>query len=941
MHKQNNWFNSGLFILGLVILSMLVTGFDGCPSKWRDRNMDMMTGSSIPAQAPTGLIAQGASSAQIDLTWTDNADNEDGFLIETSLDGINFTQLASVGPNTTAYSASYLDASTTYYFRIRAYNGKGFTDYSLIVTVTTDDSAPHQPDVVDPLNNALYQILTPTLDWSVPHGTQPITYMLYVDDDIDFTSLVITQANLADSHYEVQPGDNLDYDTTYYWKVQAVNTLGSTWSDDWNFKTGIPPSVPELVSPVSGTTGQVMPVTLNWNDAATGSPPITYQLQIDDNSNFASPEINQTGLASSQYTASSGLSGGTVYFWRVRAVNHLDTSAWSDPVWNFTTWNQASIPNLTSPNDEDTDQSLTLTLKWDDSSGTQPITYTLQVDDNGAFSSPEIDETNMSITQYAVTGIDNLDYDTTYSWRVMAHNAFGSSNWSDVRTFTTVIPASVPLLTSPANTAEDQSVTLQLNWSVSTGTPPITYTLQVAANGDFGDCQINETATSPHQATLVTDTAYSWRVMAHNIISPSNWSEIWTFTTTTQTDIAPSIPVLVSPADSAPDQFLDLTLNWDDSSGSQPITYTLQVDDNGDFSSPAISKTTGSDTFYAVQLGDNLVSNTTYSWQVQAHNAISSSDWSDIQTFTTGEPASVPGLTSPVDEDTDQSLTLTLKWDDASGSLPITYTVQVDDSGSGFPSPEFTQTNLSVTQTVASGLAYNTNYSWRVQANNIISPSNWSEIWTFTTVSPASVPVLDSPEDDAEDQSLTLDLAWFVSTGTLPITYTLQVAENGDFDGSLKVDVITDSPYTVLEGTLTTDTNYSWRVMAHNIVSPSNWSEIWTFTTVTEEGSTAPSTPILIYLANATTNVFPFIILILDWSDSEGDEPITYTLEVDHDVNFTGPIWVTQTDLATSQSTFIGLAANTTYYWRVKAHNANGDSVWSDVWWFESGDGLE
>ena len=51
--------------------------------------------------APTNLAAAATGSATIDLNWTDNSNNEDGFAIEESIDGKNFTQIATVGVNVT------------------------------------------------------------------------------------------------------------------------------------------------------------------------------------------------------------------------------------------------------------------------------------------------------------------------------------------------------------------------------------------------------------------------------------------------------------------------------------------------------------------------------------------------------------------------------------------------------------------------------------------------------------------------------------------------------------------------------------------------------------------------------------------------------------------------------------------------------------------------
>lgn len=93
---------------------------------------------SVPPAAPSSLTATAVSSSQIDLGWTDNSSDEDGFEIEWSPDGSNFSLLATAGAGVTSFSDSGLDPSMTYYYRVFAYNANGDSAFSNTASATTN-----------------------------------------------------------------------------------------------------------------------------------------------------------------------------------------------------------------------------------------------------------------------------------------------------------------------------------------------------------------------------------------------------------------------------------------------------------------------------------------------------------------------------------------------------------------------------------------------------------------------------------------------------------------------------------------------------------------------------------------------------------------------------------------------------------------------------------
>jgi hypothetical protein len=122
-------------------LTFTPIGFSGATSftfKVNDGSLDsasatvtitVQAATSIPA-APNALTATAVSPSQINLSWTDNSNNEDGFKIERSGNGSGWTQIATVGPNVRTYSSTGLVATKTYSYRVRAYNVLGNSAYS-------------------------------------------------------------------------------------------------------------------------------------------------------------------------------------------------------------------------------------------------------------------------------------------------------------------------------------------------------------------------------------------------------------------------------------------------------------------------------------------------------------------------------------------------------------------------------------------------------------------------------------------------------------------------------------------------------------------------------------------------------------------------------------------------------------------------------------------
>jgi hypothetical protein len=100
---------------------------------------------AVPAD-PSNLIATAASQTHINLTRTDNSNNEDGFKIERSPNGIDdWEQIGMLSAGITSYVDFGLSCGTLYYYRVRAFNIDGHSGYSNVANTSTIMCTPDPP----------------------------------------------------------------------------------------------------------------------------------------------------------------------------------------------------------------------------------------------------------------------------------------------------------------------------------------------------------------------------------------------------------------------------------------------------------------------------------------------------------------------------------------------------------------------------------------------------------------------------------------------------------------------------------------------------------------------------------------------------------------------------------------------------------------------------
>lgn len=107
------------FVLLMALFAMLLSGCGGGGGYYYQPPATQSP-PPVPPNAPYNLTVVAISQSIVNLQWTDNSDNEEGFMIYRDNNII-----ATVGVNATTYQDTGLEPATTYQYMVKAYNQAG------------------------------------------------------------------------------------------------------------------------------------------------------------------------------------------------------------------------------------------------------------------------------------------------------------------------------------------------------------------------------------------------------------------------------------------------------------------------------------------------------------------------------------------------------------------------------------------------------------------------------------------------------------------------------------------------------------------------------------------------------------------------------------------------------------------------------------------------
>jgi len=255
-----------------------------------------------------------------------------------------------------------------------------------------------------------------------------------------------------------------------------------------------------------------------------------------------------------------------------------------------------------------------------------------------------------------------------------------------------------------------------------------------------------DTATSTHTPTP-TDTATSTKTPTATATN-----------TPTASPTPGAFPVPLLPANGAHLLSNRPTFDWTDVAGAS--YYSLQVSTNSSFIGLVVNIVTVPSNYTP---SADLPAGRVLYWRVRKTDSLTPSAgggsglatprWSEVRSFTSARPPSVPALLSPANNASVGSLTPLLDWSNstlATGTVFQKYELQLSAGDSSFASP----TSLSVSgpasrssYTPGAALSPGTRYYWRVRVFNTLGEySSWSAPHSFWTQgTPVHGPSSDTP----------------------------------------------------------------------------------------------------------------------------------------------------------------------------------------------------
>lgn len=450
--------------------------------------------------APSGLSAVAVSSTQINLSWNDESDNENGFKIERKTSGGEYAEIAQVGANSGVFSDTGLTADTTYLYRVRAYNNDGNSAYSAEATAATLGTVPAAPSGLAAEAVSEEEI---HLSWTDNSGNET-GFSIERSPNGSTSWVEVATVNADEESYN---DTGLDSNTPYYYRVRAYNGTGNS---DYTASASATTSdvIPEAPTGLDAVTYSSSRIDLSWTDNSDNET--GFRIERSPNGTTSWIEIDTVGADEISYS-NTGLEHATTYYYRVRAYNAVGNSSYTNTDHDMTT----DIPPVAPSELGLAVQNLEITLTWTDNSGNE-TGFRIYRSLNGT-DFTNVHTVGAGVTTWKDTGLSPY---TTYYYYVEAYNGLGSSGSSNTESASTtdVLPADPTALSATTQS----STQIRLEWTDNSNNET-GFRVERSLDGvTFSPATtVGASVTSVVDSGLTPGTHYYYQVYAYNGVGDS------------------------------------------------------------------------------------------------------------------------------------------------------------------------------------------------------------------------------------------------------------------------------------------------------------------------------------------------------------------------------------------------------------------------------------
>ncbi|MBQ9372382.1 MAG: fibronectin type III domain-containing protein, partial [Thermoguttaceae bacterium] len=368
---------------------------------------------SIVPAAPSDLVFGDYNRAtkRLSTSWSDNSDNETGFMVEFSVDGKNWWLRGKTGDNQTFLVATGVEEGQKYYFRVASYNEAGQSEWtygefeaSLIPTAPSD------------LVFGVYNLAMMRLPVSWTDNSDNETGFI-IEYSVDGENWKLAGKTVENQTSRISTG--VETGQKYYFRVAAYNAAGQS---AWTYGVFDDPFVPSAPTDLVFTNydAENRSVLMSWTDNSTNEIGFKVEYRMNDGANWLSSANLDANVTSRM---ASGLVLGSTYNFRIAAYNEFGQS-----VWTYGTFEALPLPS--APTDlvftNYNAKNRSVLMSWTDNS-TNESGFKVEYSIDGGITWLNSAYLGANVTSRTATG---LVTGCAYDFRVAASNEFGLSKWT-------------------------------------------------------------------------------------------------------------------------------------------------------------------------------------------------------------------------------------------------------------------------------------------------------------------------------------------------------------------------------------------------------------------------------------------------------------------------------------------------------------------------------